>query len=243
MTATVRGTANYILNRVGVEVGLDASTNPFESTDKSYVQMKALLNTAGEELAMLWPWHFLIKEHSITTAVPSDTGDYSFPTDYLRMVNQTHWETTNQRPLIGPLSPSEWQYRTNCNISSALDISFRLRDGYFSIFPQPPEDGLIVTFEYISRNWVILASNGTTLSNECVAGGDTVLYDRTLMARMLKVKYLEAKNLDTTKAQADLNQCFAMLTSSDKGSPILNAGRSRGRQFLGSQNIPETGFG
>lgn len=241
MVATVRGTANYILNRVGAEVGLDASSNAFESTDKSYVMMKTLLNIAGDELLQIWPWHFLIKQHSITTVVPSDDGDYALPTDYQRMVNQTHWETTNQRPLTGPLSPSEWQYLTNCDITSATDVSFRLKDGEFSIFPQPPENGLVITFEYISRNWMILASNGTTLSNECVAGGDTILYDRTLMSRMLKVKFLEAKNLDTTKAQADLNQCFALLTSSDKGSPILNAGRSRGPVFLDGSNYGTLG--
>ena len=243
MTATVRATANTILNRVGAEVGLDAVSAPFESTDKSYIQMKTLLNIAGEELCDLWNWQFLIKEHSITTVVPGDTGDYSFPADYLRMINQTHWETTNQRPLGGPLSPQEWQYLTNSEITSSIDVSFRLRNNYFSIFPQPPENGLTVTFEYISRNWVIDSDDGTTLTDSCVQGADTPLFDRTLLSRMLKVKWLEAKNFDTTKAQADLNQSWDMMTQSDKGARILNLAGSRRAAFLDSFNIPSTGLG
>lgn len=243
MTATVRATANSILNRVGAEVGLDPDTNPFESTDKSYIQLKTLLNIAGEELADLWNWQFLIKEHSITVG-SSDDGDYDFPTDYLRMVNQTHWETTNQRPISGPLSAQEWTYLTNCDITSTLDLSFRLRNGSFSIFPQPPEAGLIVTFEYISRNWVLDSTTGTTYVSACTLGADTPLFDRTLLSRMLKVKFLEAKNFDTTKAQADLDQSFALLTTSDKGARILNTSGRRGvSRFLGYSNIPDSGFG
>jgi hypothetical protein len=58
---------------------------------------------------------------------------------------------------------------------------------------------------------------------------------------MLKVKWLEAKNFDTTKAQADLNQIFSLLTESDKGAPVLNMAGHRGR--LWSMNTPSTGFG
>lgn len=241
MTATVRATANTILNRVAVEVGLDAVSDPFASTDKNFVSMKTLLNIAGEELVQIHPWQFLIKEESITTVVPGDDGDYDFPTDYQRMVNQTLWETTNQRSLVGPLSPQQWQFLTNSDITSALDVSFRLRDGSFSIFPQPPENGLTITYEYISRNWVIDSTDGTTMLSQCVQGADTPLFDRTLLSRMLKVKWLEMKNFDTTKAQADLNQTFSLLTESDKGAPILNVAGRRGRAW--NFNTPETGFG
>lgn len=243
MTATVRATANVILNRVAAEVGKDQVEDPFASTDKDFVQMKALLNIAGEELLALHPWSFLIKTHSITTNVPGDDGDYDFPADYHRMVNQTHWETVNQRPLSGPLTPQEWTALTNADITSAIDVSFRLRDGSFSLFPQPPEDNLTVTFEYITRNWVIDSTDGTTRRDSCVQGADTPLFDRTLLSRYLKVKWLEAKNFDTTKAQADLNQIFALLTESDKGAPILNTARRRGGRFLGYGNIPDSNFG
>ena len=76
-------------------------------------------------------------------------------------------------------------------------------------------------------------------------GADTPLFDRTLLSRMLKVKFLEAKGLDTAKAQADLNQIFGALTSHDKGAEILRAGRtSRGFPYLdGFNSVPDTGYG
>lgn len=243
MTATIRATANDILNRVGVELGLDASVDPFASSDKSYIQLRTLLNIAGDELVQLHDWNFLIKTHSITTVVPGDTGDYDFPTDYQRMINQTHWESVNQRPLIGPLTPQQWQAVTNADITSEMDVSFRLRTEGFSIFPQPPDNGLTISFEYISRNWAIDATDGTTLISSCAEGGDTPLFDRTLISRMVKVKFLEMKNLDTTKAQADLNQTFALLTASDKAAPVLNAGYVRRYRFLTAGNLPDSGYG
>lgn len=243
MTATIRATANDILNRVGVEVGLDAAVDPFSSTDKSYVQLKTLLNIAGDELVQLHAWNFLTKTHSITTVVPSDDGDYDFPVDYQRMVNQTHWEAVNQRPLIGPLTPQQWAAVTNADVTSVVDVSFRLRDGGFSIFPQPPANGLQISFEYVSRNWAIDATDGTTLISECTEGGDIPLFDRTLLSRMIKVKYLEAKSLDTTKAQADLNQTFGFLTGSDKAAPVLSIGGRRRYNFISAYNVSDTGYG
>ena len=242
MTATRRATANNILNRVGPEVGLPADSNPFESTDQNYIQMKTLLNIAGDDLADLWNWQFLIATYTLPNG-SGDAGAYEFPADYLRMVNQTQWEATTQRPLSGPLSPQEWQLLTNSSLGSVLDVSFRLRDGMIHISPDTVEEGDDITFEYISRNWAIDSSNGTTPISECVNGGDIVLYDRNLISRMLKVKWLEAKNFDTTKAQADLNQTFALLTSSDKGAPVLNAAGSRGRMFINTWNAPDTGYG
>lgn len=243
MTATIRATANDILNRVGVEVGLDSVVDPFASTDKSYVQLKNLLNIAGDELVQLHDWNFLIKTHTITTVVPGDDGDYDFPTDYQRMVNQTHWEATNQRPLLGPLTAQQWTALTNADITPGIDVSFRLRNEGFSIFPQPPENGLSISFEYIARNWAIDATDGTTLIDACAEGGDTPLFDRTLLSRMVKVKFLEMKNLDTTKAQADLNQTFALLTATDKAAPVLNAGYKARYRFLDIANVPQTNIG
>jgi hypothetical protein len=70
------------------------------------------------------------------------------------------------------------------------------------------------------------------------------LFDKTLITRAVKVKYLESGGFDTTKAQGDYNQIFAFLTGNDKGAPVLNAGRSRGNYpYLSPWNTPDTGFG
>jgi hypothetical protein len=73
---------------------------------------------------------------------------------------------------------------------------------------------------------------------------DKPLFDKTLITRALKVKYLEAGGFDTTKAQDDYNQIFKFLTGTDKGAPVLNAGRGRGSfPYLSMNNVGDTGYG
>lgn len=245
MTATLRASANDTLNRVAVEVGLDAVTDPFSDANPDFKRLTYLINIAGEELSQLFPWEFLVKEHQIET-VDTDSGDYDLPEDFLYMINQTGWERAENVPLFGPLSAQDWQYLLGRDlVSQTIYASFRISEGKFRIFPQPPPNGLDIHFEYCARNWVIDSGTGNTLTDTCNQGGDTPLFDRTLLSRMLKVKYLEAKGFDTNKAQADLNQSYTLLTSHDQGAEILSAGRNnRGFPYLsGFYNVPDSGYG
>jgi hypothetical protein len=246
MSANLTATANDILNRVAAEVGLDTNTDPWASGKQEFNQMAVLLNIAGEELSQLFQWEFLMQEHQITT-LATDSGDYDLPSDFLYMINQTGWERSENVPLFGPLSPQDWQYLLGRDlVSQTIYASFRIQQGEFTIFPQPPPNGLDIHFEYISRNWVINSSAKLGATQDSVkTGADTPLFDRTLISRALKVKFLEAKGLDSTKAQADLNQSFDLLTAHDKGAGIMSAGsRRRGFPYLSMYgNTPDSGFG
>ena len=245
MTANLTAPANDILNRVAAEVGLEPISNPWDSAKQELRQMRFLLNIAGEELSQLYQWEFLNQEHQITTS-DTDSGDYPLPDDFLYMINQTGWERAENVPLFGPLSAQDWQWLLGRDlVSHTIYASFRIKEGLFSIFPQPPPNGLDIHFEYVSRNWVVDSSTGDTLTDRVKTGADTPLYDRTLLSRYLKVKFLEAKSLDTTKAQADLDQMFGLLTAHDKGAEVLSAGRNRrGFPYLdGFTSVPDTGYG
>ena len=245
MTATLQAPANDILNRVAAEVGLDPVADPFTSLQQEFKQMTYLINIAGEELSQLYAWEFLVKEHAILTS-DTDSGDYDLPEDFLYMINQTGWERAENVPLFGPLTPQDWQYLLGRDlVSHTIYASFRINEGKFRIFPQPPPNGLQIHYEYCARNWVIDSGTGDTLVDRCNQGGDIPLFDRTLLSRYLKLKFLESKSFDTTKAQADFNQTFNLLTSHDKGAEILTAGRNtRGYPYLDAfNNTPDTGYG
>ena len=130
-------------------------------------------------------------------------------------------------------------------MSYTIYASFRLQQGKFTIFPQPPPNGLDIHYEYISNAWVEDSTNPGNYIDRVKKGADTPLFDRTLLSRLLKVKFLEAKGMDATKAQADLNQSFGLLTAHDKGAGILTAGcNRRGFPYLsGFDNTPDTGYG
>lgn len=246
MPATTIATANTILNRVAAEVGITPVVDPYSSQDDSFVQMQHLLNTAGEELLQAYPWELMIREHAIITSA-LDTGDYELPSDFYYMINQTGWERANRYPIYGPLSAQDWQYLLGRKfVSHTVHVSFRMQEGYFKIYPHPPPDGLEIHYEYVSKNWVSDAVMPTpTYQDKVLTGTDTPLFDRTLISRFLKVKFLEAKGFDTTKAQDDFNQIFSFLTSHDKGARVLDAGGiTRGFPYLTHyRNVPDSGYG
>ena len=242
MPALLTASANDILNRVAAEVGNEQVTDPWSSSRQEFIQMKALLNIAGEELSQNYPWAFLQKEHTFTTTT---AVEYDLPDDFLYIINQSGWDRTNDRPLYGPLSSQDWSRLVGQDLDESIwSVGFRIAEGTFKMVPNPMTAGLSIAYEYVSRDWVLDGDTGTTYKDEVTSGADTPQFDRTLLSRFVKVKFLEAKGFDSSKAQADLNQSFALITAREAGAPILNAGGGRGGfTYLGAHSISDTGFG
>jgi hypothetical protein len=236
---------NDILNRVAVEIGLSPEADPFGSTADYFVQLKTLLAVAAEELALAWKWQQQNREHTITTA-PGDTGKYPLPVDFNYMIDQAGWVRSSQQPLAGPVSNQEWQYLLGTNTTS-ITVAFRLNQGEFWLFPQPPASGQTIKFEYQSKWWAMDPTNPTWTgcTDTPDNGSFIVLYDRLLISRLLKTKSLDAKGYDSTRAQADTDQAFMFLTGKDKTAPILNAafGGALGFRYIGGQSVPSSGYG
>ena len=237
-------TAGDIINRVAAEVGIRPVVDPYSSSDDAFVQMTYLLDIAGEELVMAHAWEFLSKAHQIITA-DGDTGEYDLPEDFAYMIQQTGWEQTQNVPLGGGLTPQAWTYLKGRNLAQdTLYASFRLAQGKFNIFPNPPPIGLDITFEYISLIWketppVVLGAKVSETQTNTI-----ILFDKTLISRLLKAKFLESAGFDTTKAQADFATYFNMMTGKDKSPAVLDAGSGgRGFNYLDQYNIPDTGYG
>lgn len=245
MTITTAITANNILNRAAVEIGLEPLDDPFGSTDPFFVQLKFLLQSLLEDMALAYPWEQHRREHQIQT-VAADTGDYPLPDDFHYMIDQTGWERTGNVPLFGPLSPQDWAYLLGRDlVSQTIYASFRLMEGNFSIFPQPPPSGLDINFEYQSQFFVRDGVDPQIFKPAVIIGIDVPLFDRTLLTRGLKARYLESKGFDSTAASFQFDKIFNMLTGKDKGAEVLSAGRnSRGFPYLDTyNNAPDTGYG
>jgi len=84
-------TANDIINRAALEVGLTPVADPAGSVAEEFVQLKGLLTAAGQELVELHPWQFLTGLFEFTTE-ESDSGDYDLPDDFAYMIDQTGWD-------------------------------------------------------------------------------------------------------------------------------------------------------
>lgn len=236
------------VQQAALECGLVAGANPYTSTDPAIVQMCGILNSCGRELLTMREWQRMIVSYSITIQV-GDSGNYQLPADYQRHIDQTDWNPTNRLPLGGPLTAQDWTYLINTNLaSSTIYISFRERDGLFSILPQPPSGSLligqVITFEYISRYWVATSAAPNVLaSDSVVTGTDLIQFDPILIQKLLKLRFLEAKKFDTTAASQQFNNAYMSFGGQDKSAPVLSAARSRGFPYIDDRNVPETNYG
>lgn len=240
-------TAAQIINGAASECGLTAVSDPYASTDPAFVQLCTLLGSAGQEMLVLYEWQKLVKVHTITTSVPPDTGNYDLPDDFGYMIDQTGWTPTNAGsglPLGGPLSEQDWTYLINTNLANAtIYVSFKIAEEQFQVLPQPPPDGIVINFEYISRWWVALTDTTTPAKAAPTQSDDVILYEPILMKKFLKLRYLEAKGFDTTAAVGQFLTMFNAWTGRDTTAQILNMARSRFFPYLGYRNIPETNYG
>jgi hypothetical protein len=244
MTITAAVQVNDILTRVGVECGLEAVPDPYGSPTQHYTQMRFLLQTAGEELCLAFPWEFLVNTLLITTDPnQADPNAYALPEDFQSMIDQSGWNLTTEEPLIGPLSSQEWNALKGTNNQEIIRYAFRIFDGKLQIYPDPPAV-MNLSFEYQSRGFIRYTNFPDTPEYSISSGDNTILFDRTLITRFLKFLWLEAKGFDTTASLSAFNQTFNMLTGKDKGGRILDAGRgSGGFRYLNYNNIPITGYG
>ncbi len=243
MTLATTATANDIMNVVAAEVGLVPVTDPYGNSDDTFVQMGYLLNTAIKELTRKFNWEFLINEHQILTE-EGDDGVYDLPPDFLRMIDQTGWERNNRNPM-NALSPQQWTYLAGRNlVSETIWVNFRVQDGNFNIYPNPVSFKYDINFEYISKECVTSSESGLP-TDKVTSGADIPFFDELLLSRMVKVKWYEAKGMDSARAQDDFNQIFDDLTSVDSSSPILNAGHTRnGLKLLNTfYNTSDTNYG
>lgn len=237
-----------IINQAAVEVGLTPTSDPYASTDPAFVQLQYLLTSSGRELLGAHQWNKFVKTHSITTAVPPDTGDYDLPDDFGWIIDQTGWNPVaggNGLPLGGPLTEQDWAYLVSTNLaSSTIYISFKQADGQFQVLPQPPPDGQEITFEYMSRYWVAEAATPTVPAKDApTQADDVVLFEPVLITKLLKLRFLEAKGFDTTAAVSQFANVFSQWTGKDTSAQVLNMARVRVFPYLGWRNVPETNYG
>jgi len=166
------------------------------------------------------------------------------------MVDQTGWERTNVQPLSA-VTPQEWAYMSTRNmINTMLSVSFRLLQRQLWIHPyalgteQIPE-GLHITFEYISRNWVVPGDQLDSYADKVVKASDIVLFEPYMFERLMKMRFLSARGFDTADAKQQFVDAFNSWAPKDSASPVLNAGQNRhGAHYLNHwRNTPETGYG
>lgn len=222
-----------IVKQVANELGLPAPT-ALPSEDVQAAQLLALLNAAGNELILYYPWEQFLATWSFDT-VPGQS-DYVIPADWGYFIDQTQWDTTNRWPLLGPKSPQEWAWLKSGIVAAAPRMRFRVMQSKFQIWPVP-QAVFNFRMEYCSKNWVM--QDNMTPASLVVSGSDTVLLHPWLMVKYLKLKFYELKGFDATGPQGDFTRIYLSLTGKDKGAPKLSLSPRPVGIFLGPWSVPD----
>jgi len=237
-----------IINRAALEVGLLPSPTPTNDQDEAFIQLVGLLTGAGQELCELHPWQVLVRRYEINTNPANDgtSGSYDLPDDFNYMIDQTGWDRKNRVAIGGPLSAQDWTYLAGRDlVSQTIYASFRQVDGKIDIYPQPAPEDMLITFEYISRNWLMEQGQAIPNRDDIGAGSDLCVLDPQLTIKFLKLKFLQAKGFDTSAAGLEFDTMLNSRIGKSEGAPVLSASNStRGFPYLNSYgSTPDTGYG
>jgi hypothetical protein len=236
----MRMTALEIIRQAAVELGLPSPTEVAASLESTGQQMLALLNSAGKDILVAHAWQELSYTYTFSATIGED--EYVLPSGFGYIVDQTFWNSSQQFPIMGPLSPQEWQQLTVGQSSLAFREAFRIQQGNIQLYPAPSSaDGY--TYQYVTENWVEDGVTSGTYKSAITMDADTPRTDGNLLVKALKVKMWNAKGLDTTSLTEEFGQLFNMLIGKTKGAPVLSLTRRPGNPYLSNCNVPESGLG
>lgn len=227
------------------ELGVQRPSSVVGSSDEQVQQLLALANREGKELSaregINGGWPQLRKLHTITTV--ADQESYDFPSDLQYFVNTTAWDRTNKFPMLGPVSPQEWQILKSGTIGSVGPRTrFRIMAGQLYFNPAPDSAGDTFVLEYYSDTWC--QSSEESAQRLWASDTDTPLLPDDCFILGLMWRFRRAKGLD----YAEEFNAYEDLVTREIGrsgmAPIVDLTGSRaGLRFLDESNIPDTGFG
>lgn len=236
-------TTLQVTNQVAAELGLTQVTTLTSQSDVQILQLLALLNSAGNELLLYYPWEQFRREWVLVTEI--DKGSYDLPADWNYALDQTQWDRTDHWPLLGPKTAQEWAWLKGGLLATAPRMRYRIYDNQFHIWPVPQTQSSPSTFtlaqEYITRNWAESTNEQQVPISVDYTTKDTdiILYNPWLVVKLVKMKFYELKGFETNNVQSDFMRVFNALTGKDTGAPILSLASRPMSQYLGPWSVPD----
>lgn len=226
-----------IIKQAAAELGIPIPTTLI-GADISTAQLLALLNSAGNELLIYYPWEQFKAQWEFTT---TNAESYPLPVGWKYFVDQTQWDRTNHWPMLGPKSPQEWAWLKGGLLASAPRIRFRVMDNLFYIWPIP-SPGYLLAMEYVLAYYALDPTLGTAPGTpiEMVSKDtDIVQLDQWMCVKFIKLKFYQLKGFDTTGVLSDFTRVFESLTGKDVGAPILSLVTGMPSQYIGPWSVPD----
>jgi hypothetical protein len=232
-----------LLSIVQDVTGRLALTQPaavYGSTDGQVLQLLALTNKAGLDLAQSYRWQALVEEHTFVT-VNATIQPAVIPADFDRFIPNSFYNRTTRRPLAGPITSQEWQALAANPALNTIYLMFRERGGQFLIGPPsiPPPAGQTIAYEYVSAYW---AKSATAVPQaKFLADTDAAYLDETLITDAVVWMFLRAKGLSYAEEMNTYERNLEQQQARDGGSTSLTLTPQTIDPYRA--NIPDGSFG
>lgn len=180
-----------ICQDAAAEIGLPVPASVASNQDTAIVKLFRYAKKEGRELSKRGYWQVLRSEQTFTS-LAQETQTSMIPTDFDRFVNGTFWNRTAKRPLVGPVTPQEWQTIKSWS-SSPMQDTFTMRGSDILINPVPPA-GQTFAFEYMSKNYC--TDSGGTPKAEWTLDTDIPLLPEELFILGVRWRFLQGEGFD-----------------------------------------------
>jgi hypothetical protein len=203
------------------EIGVDPPSALASGGDLG-AQLLALANSTGRDL-LIRPhsWQSLRTEGTFTT-VATETQVSSIKTTYPglhRFVDNTMWNRTQQRRIVGPVTAQAWN-RYKADSLSPATLIWYLR-GNSILFPGTPTADESVYFEYFDKRWASNAA-GSTYDTKLAADTDVVRLDDYAFVLGVRWRFLQKKGMEYGEVFRQYEDYVADLIASDQPRETLS---------------------
>lgn len=200
---------------------LNVPTTVMGTTDKQVLQIKALLEEIGNDMARRGAWEGITFEASHTTLALEDQGAIATiaSNGYRNMVNGTIWDRTSILPVCGPINSRGWQ-SMKANLVQGPLYTYRIRGGKLLVNPAPPA-GDSWFFEYVSKNW-ILSADLTTYKQYFTLDTDTILLPEDVLLMGLRWTWKKEKGFDYAEDMRTYENQLKDSLGQDGSKPVLS---------------------
>lgn len=165
---------------------------------------------------------------------------YSFPSDFDRQSDRTHFDKSKRWEMLGPETPQQWQWLKSSYISTGPRLRYRIMGNYFQIWPMITTSEY-VGFEYVSKNWA--SSSAGAGKSSFTADDDTCIFPDRLMVLGLKAQYFAVKGFDSSKFEADFEAQKSIAKAHDHGAKTLSMAPQMAGILITEANLPDSGYG
>lgn len=201
------------------------------NSDALAVQCLALANDSVQQIRAAHNWQSMLVQ---TIVLTSANGEY-YPLEnqgefatfgFDSFVPDAAWDSTNNLPLIGPISEAKYAALKNGNVALTSNTRYwKLAFNWIHIFPIPTVDNDNLTFRFYAKNAVIYYSGvDPVYSERFTQDSATTKFPERLLHLALKYKLRKAKGFDYAEEYNDYKEQLAIAIAKDQSARTLTFG-------------------